>query len=211
MHFKPHIYFEILCFLCCLIVFKQQRTSILKLFYIYLPVVLFTEISSYYIRQNHWVYNGFILFQFIIFSIFFYSIINKPAIKKLILFLMAVFYSFFFFNLFMGQGILKFNYYSVILLSLILIIFSGCFLLQIADEETTVSFWRLPFFWISVSCLLFFSGSFLYFSAWDALVNSKNDEKGKLYDLLFQVLNVIHYTTLSIGFLCTINIQKRSY
>lgn len=210
MDFKPHIYFEILCLLCCLLSLKHTRHSILFIFVFYLPVVLFTETSSYFIRyNNHWVYNGFILFQLFFFSFFFFRAIKSSFFKKVILLTSFVFLTFYLINLLFIQGFNRFNYYSIILVSLLLIIYAGRFMLQLADEENAGSFWRSPLFWISLSCLLFFSGSFMYFSAWDILVNAKTDKRGLLYNNLFQILNVLHYAMLSIGFLCPIIIRRK--
>ncbi len=200
-------YFELLSFITSLLVMRRLKGSILLAFVPFLGLTVFIELFSQKIKIggfNHWIYNIYLFLQYYFWAFIFYNNERNKNKKKGIVISSMFFFLFAVYNLIFLQGIYKFNHYTIIISSLLIIIFSCTAILNLPETKYNIRIYTLPFFWFSFSALLFFSGCFLYFSAWNILVNNKEDKNGIIYITLFMFINVIHYTIITIGLLCTL-------
>lgn len=209
-------YFEILALVASVIYLPRLRLSVLKMFPIFLFLTVSVELGSKYIRSispsfnANWVYNIFIAAQIL----FFLYLLNKESkherTKKLTTVFIICFLLFHSINIVIGQGISAFNYHSYLLGSFFVIISSFLFLSELIDSPDEIRIVRVPMFWVSTASLVFFTGTFFYFLFFYFLVTKKMDIDGSLFRTILTILNILFYSLLILGFLCSRKEAKQS-
>jgi hypothetical protein len=169
----------------------------------FLLLTVFVEVGARNLVKgnNQWVFNLYLPVQYFFFSYLFLKAIVNPAFKRIIYIVSVLFVAFALFNLFAIQGLKLLNHHTLICSSFLITIYACYYFYEISDPEDETDVLRLPMWWIAASCLLFFSGCILYFSAWDTLVNHRKDINGLLYKEIILIINILHYSLLAIGIL----------
>jgi hypothetical protein len=198
---KLYNYLQLLILLICIVKLFKTKQPYIQWLLLYIFITFVIEVYGRYLgKGNQWIFTLYLPLQFSFFSFLYYSATAEPKAKKIILFSSVVFFLFALINILFIQKLSTFNYYTILLSSLLLIGFSLFYFFEmivIARYHKNLFFQYM--FWLSLSCLIFFVGCFLYFSAWDILVTRHVDNKGVLYRLIFNIVNIIHYSLLSIS------------
>lgn len=202
--FPISFWFELLSFLISLVVIKKLRSSYFLIFIPFLFLVIFGEYWGTHLkfvnhRHNGWLYNIMNLIQFSFWILLFRENIQHPFFKKMYLFLFFVFFLFGVTNLFFVQGIISFNNYTLIAGSAIVIFQCGVYFYQLLKIEEDINFVRLPMFWIAAGVLIFFIGTFFYFSLYSYLRKIQIQKGTEIFDLIILNLNIVFYSCISIG------------
>lgn len=213
MHLSLFIILEFLAFGCSLLCFRRLRTSFLKWFPLFLLVTLMVESGSQWLYMIYKVntgqlYNLFICIQIVFFLMMFYTESKRFLTKRITLISICVFVSFYILNLVLIQGTFSFNYISYLVGAFLIILNACLYFMEIISNDYPTPLTKQPQFWITSGTLIFFTGSFFYFLFWFYLVNRNIDSDGSLYRLILNVLNIIFYTSLIVGFLCPKPIRK---
>jgi hypothetical protein len=200
-----YYWFELLSLLICLVMIRRLRgSSLFYLLYILLLVVIFESLGLYlkYIesRQTGKFYNVLTILQFPLWIQIFKDFSESKQRKNLISLLIAIFLFFSIINLLFVQGFNRFNNYSLIFGSFLIIFFSCTFLykmLRLVDKNPL----SVPMFWISCGSLLYFTGTFLYFSLYGYLRKFQIENHSQIFDLLILNLIIVFYACISVGLL----------
>ena len=187
--------------------FSRLRGTYLRFYPALLIITIIAEnisiilSSKYRIFNTSIVYNIFIFLQ-IIFILGFYLVETKKNLMfRLYAGFIVTFILFAITNMFFIQKIYEFNQLTYLLGSLFIIVSSCIFLYQLIEQIEDESLFTNSFFWITISNLIFFTGTFFYFLFWYYLVK-KNVDNGNLFRSLLTILNIVFYTLIIIGFLC---------
>jgi hypothetical protein len=195
------LWIEIAAFVCSVIVFKATRHSYLKWFLPFLFVTAVIELTGAYRAQvlqlsNHPIYNIYspvgILFYAYIFSI------HLKQFKKLVWSSVIILVSFAIINLAFIQGMGKFNSYTQIIGSFIIIIFSCLYLYTLMNMEQYQNLLKIPMFWITTGLLFSCLFSFVYWSFFELQV----DYRGTLFRLLVKNAVIVRYSCFIIALIC---------
>ena len=194
---------EIGCLLTSLMVFNKIRHHVFIWFVPYMLIVVFVDIIATFLPvkingSNQWLFNLYLPFQNLFFSAIFYSFLNQKRLKKLVLTGCVLFLVFFFVNLFFIQGVREFNNYSFVVTAIFIIIYSGLSLLQMVRSDSPKSLFKNPLFWISASCLIFFTGFATFFAVYFYYKTSPQafDQMQTLYHIMTRYIITIHYILL---------------
>lgn len=114
---------------------------------------------------------------------------------------MAIFIVFYLLNIIIWQGFWVFNNYTFIVTAIMMVIYSGLGILQQVRSNMEQSIFKTPLFWISASCLIFFSGFATFFGVYFYYKTSTKAllEMQKLYHSLREWLISLHYIMLTIA------------
>lgn len=155
------------------------------------------------------MYSIFTGVEFAFYSILFLKLTEFRVKEKLILILQVCFFVFFLYNLFFLQGIGKYNHYSTVLSSSILVFLSLLHYVEIIKfDDVTYSKWSILF--IVSGIFIFYVGTFRIYVSFNYLVNNMPKEIVWLYKLVVSNLNIILYALFSIGFLLdTARLQRK--
>ena len=156
-------------FLLCLIFFKKIKSSELKVFFLYTTVVAFflclavyfkfiAENGAYRLLANRF----FLLAEFSLLSFFYYTCLSNKRIKQI--FRLAVI-SFILYSVYdyivTKPGVFSFTPLVIECLYFLLLILY--FFYDKIQNNSNVSIYFQPVFWISVGFLIYFSGNFFLF------------------------------------------------
>ncbi len=194
---------EIAAAIICTTCFLYKPSVINRWFVWFLWLTIIIELggklsTSLPIVKNT-MYSIFTGVEFAFYSIMFLKLAESRTNRKLILILQACFFVFFLYNLFFIQGIGKYNHYSTVLSSSILVFLS---LLHYAGviKSDSVTYSRWSIFFIVSGIFIFYAGTFRIYLSFNYLVTNMPKEIVWLYKLIVSNLNVILYTLFSIGF-----------
>lgn len=207
MQLSLYIILELLALLFSLAFFRQLRVSFLRLFPLFLLLTVSVELGSqwiyYYFKLGTgWLYNIFIGVQMLFFlSLFFVENRNHKR-KNIALTSGLIFLLFYIVNLLFLQGVTNFNYISYLVGCFLLMINACIFFLELISRSESEGFFKQQLFWVTSGILVFFTGSFFYFLFWYWLVIRNVDSNGHLFRVLLDILNIVFYCALIIGFIC---------
>lgn len=159
-------------------------------------------IYGYKISDYLFIYHLYIPLEYALLAYFFY-LNNNQKVKKIIMlsiptFILASFFiSLKIITLKEHPG-LNFNLSGVLLITWSLI---TLFSLQ---PDATVSYTRLPVFWICMGILIFHAGIFFFNTIYNDLLEQNSELAQSLHRLTIKCLNYILYICFSIAFLCSI-------
>jgi hypothetical protein len=194
---------EIISLIVSIVCYSSLRNTILRYFPFFLLFIVAAELTGTYIGQvlhasNHTLYNFTYFVGFIFYTSLYYQIYQVPTHRKILVYIAVLFLLFYTLNIFFIQKIGIFNSYSVILGSLILIVYTCLYFLELIQQVKPAKTLKEPLFWISsgilISCLI----GFFYWTFFELRI----DRSGKLLRLLIKNSVLVRYLCFSIGFIC---------
>lgn len=217
-----HIYFyhwcQILSFLIAVCCYKGLRLYKIEAFIPLLLVTCVIELlgsnSKYFgWGSNYFIYNMYLLLSPPFYLWLFYRMLHLSGKASYIYFFIAVLCILLILvNYYFLQGTNKFNSDSFLFIEFINIVFCSMVLFKMAviDEPENERIYMHPFFWISVSLLLFSLGSLVVLGLQEYIVSHQIQMEGKsIYRIIMPVLNVILYLGYTYAFLlCRKKIKK---
>jgi len=183
--------------------------------YIFLSILLcltlVIELFADYMEKRHipffWVYHLFVIIEYSLFCLHYLKTISTNyrwraglSIYLFAAFSFSVSWLVYHFKLFPGmninlEGILLFILYTHLVFNL--------------EVDRDIPIYMVPDFWIAVAVLLFYGGCFVCNGLFAPLTELKMGQPLDLYYIIIAPLNLVFYTFIIIGLLCSI--QKSRY
>ncbi|WP_139113149.1 hypothetical protein [Mucilaginibacter sp. PPCGB 2223] len=202
------MYFQFLSLLLSIIYYRGLKTFKLLGFIPLLLIVCFTEITAANpsfvgLPNNHGIYNYYLLFSTpVTFYIFLQMLYFKGWVKSLYILTSALLVLFVVINFLVGQGPLRFDTYSLILIEfltglLTLLVIAKLF----REDDSPIYLNRHPYFWIAASTLIF-SIVTLIVLGMQQFIEVKKIRIGNLqiYSVIMPMINVFLYGCYSYAF-----------
>jgi len=205
---------------------KENRNAPLTYFPFFL---LLTAVVEYYglkwsLRNlnTNLLYNLFTLVEFLFYFNFFKCLFQNPAIKKTISMVMVIFFILTIINIIFFQGKfyikgkgfsiagMEFHTYTYMLGSLLVVIFSILYFNLLFRFPETGRLTRNPYFWIVTGVMFFEICTFTVYGLNNFIAQTMR-QYDRVLTLVSDFLNVLLYTSFTIGFLCRIKIRKLSW
>lgn len=192
------------------LLFLKRITPIyIRLFIPFLGITLFVELANsfkwlWFKGPNLWFFNIFTNLEFIFYFFIFFMALKNAKARSFIIFSIPVYLLLACINIFFIQGIFQFHTISYRLASVMIITFCYLYFRQLLSIEIAVNILRNPMFWICTGLLFFYSGFFIYFSAFDYIAYSKSSYNLTLWRILSRTLNVILYSSFFIAIICNL-------
>jgi len=184
--------------------YQVQNRSDLKFIFHLLCVSLLVEIISTYLSNKNYnnivLINIFTFFEFFFLVLFyrqFFNQLQKTSIHGILIF---IFLLLMIFTTFLADNLRLIDNFSISIEAIILIIYSLLSFYLIMKNLIYNDILSVPFFWVNIAVLIYFSGNlFLFiFSAY----LQKLDQSSvylKLY-MIHSILNILYYLILTVGF-----------
>ena len=137
--------------------------------------------------------------SFLLLGLFYNSVVKDFFKRNWILFIVILFEIYFVINSFFIRGIFEYRGFSRSLSIIILVLFSILYFHKVMVEGKLKSLSREPLIWINTAILLYFSGN-LFFNILFDIIFEYSKEFGVLTYFYFNVLNIVFYALLAIGF-----------
>jgi hypothetical protein len=203
-------YFELLAGLTGIVCYYKKRQSIWFVFAVFLVCLFGFEALGHYLGIHNMGKYNTNMFKWIvvpllfgIYHLIFYKINNGP-IKKYIaitylLFLLLVIFE----NIFLNKTHALQISLSISIGCISLLYFSLYYFFSLVKSDDLLYFKTSMAFWFCCGILLFYLGSFPYFTFFNSLAISKNKTVASNYRWVFIFLNYIMYLLFTIGFICS--------
>jgi hypothetical protein len=209
MHIAWFEYFQIICLCVAIYSWKGLKACSLLAFIPFLIIVNITELTAVNFRvfgwpSNYHIYNIYLLFS----TPFLFFLAGKMLFltkKESVIFyivctlcLLLVFVNFGF-----VQGRTRFNTYSVGLIEIMMIVFSGLCLVRLTIlDQQELNFMKEPYFWINSLNLLFGLITLVVLSLQSyILINHIEIANRALYYAIMPAVNAIVYAGYSYAFI----------
>jgi hypothetical protein len=199
-------YFELLGLVTSLICIRRLRGTPFIYSVPYMILVVFVDVVSshlplYVNGSNQWLFNLYLPFQNLFFSYLFLKSFKEEYMRRIVQYGVIAFMLFYIFNLTMLQGFWAFNNYSFVFTCVLLILYSNLFFLSFLKTDLRSSLFTHPMFWISASCLLFFTSFSLFFAVYFTYKDSMEAfrEHHLFYSIITKYGISTHYLLLSIA------------
>jgi hypothetical protein len=194
---------EIISLIVSILCYSSLKNTVLRYFPFFLLFIVAAELTGTYIGQvmhesNHTLYNFTYLIGFIFYTTLYYKIYKVPIHRKILVYISVLFILFYVLNIFFIQKIGIFNSYSVIVGSLVLIVYTCLYFLELIQQVKAEKTLTEPMFWISTGILISCLIGFFYWTFFEL----KIDRSGTLLRLLIKNAVLVRYLCFSIGFLC---------
>ena len=193
------------------LIYNKINASYLKIF----PFILLTRIFILILEKlfykptenNIPLYNALSIIEFIYFLYFFHEVIPSSKIKSIIKWLIVLLPIGCILNIFMFQGIHTFHTYTFTFGSLILVICSAIYFVQIFQKAEIISLEKEPSFWLSIAILFYFTAINSIMGIINYAASLPKSILIKMHGVLLTV-NCLFYFLIVKAFLCQSNIQK---
>jgi hypothetical protein len=197
-------------FLSSLMSFRLNLPVHLKFFSALLGLTFLVELFASVIlrfvlgvKNNHWVYNAFMLVEFPAYGYYFYRIIRIESLKKAIRFFLIVFPVFWIITVLFQIGIRNWNSYVITVGSFFTVLFALMYYYQLMSASEMVTLRMLPEFWIATGMVIFYLTALPYFGMLNFLIRNYSTLATSLLGVV-KVMNILMYSFFTIGFLCSI-------
>ncbi|MEO5637613.1 MAG: hypothetical protein ABIR15_10845 [Chitinophagaceae bacterium] len=190
---------------------KEFRTPVLLCFSFFLLISFSVEYigNDMSMRNKHTasLYNYFTLFEFIFYLFFFRALFTNPRIKKIILFSSIFYFIITLLNILFLQGRTTFHTYTYVLGCTLIVLFSIMYFYSLLKFPEKGTLTKNPFFWIVSGLMFYYTCTFSLYGLNNFIAETMQQYSKNLF-LISDTLNLLLYTSFSIGFLCKINIPK---
>ncbi|HTB26518.1 MAG TPA: hypothetical protein VK711_14185 [Puia sp.] len=202
-------YFQIISFCVAIYCWKGLRTCSLLAFIPFLVIVNITELTGENFRAFGWTSNYFIYNLYLLISTpFLFYLAGKMLFltrkESVIYFIVCILCMLLvILNLGFNQGFIQFNTYSLGLIEIMVIVFSGLCLVRLTVfDEKELNFMKEPYFWIN-SLNLFFGLITLVVLGLQSYIAINHVEIAhkSLYNAIMPVVNAIVYLGYSYAFI----------
>lgn len=209
------MYFEIGAFLTSVICLYKIKNRPLRWFIPFLFTIVIVEFIGRYIalvliKNNSLIYNISIPIEYFfytyLFSVYYKNSWFKKISKRVLVFIPILSLI----NMLFLQGFTALNTNILKIGSLLMIIQSCIFFIDIFETEEEVYLLKEPMFWITTGLLFFNLGELSYNLFFQYLLTHTQDPSAKLFSSINGKLIYFFYTFISIGLLCQKKYQKES-
>ncbi len=156
-------YFEWAALLSCIILFKKIKSTPFKILIPYLCFVVLIESGNHFgffflktHKTNNWIYNIFLFLEYTTFLTLLFKNRYLRREKIFYLILLIGFFLFHLINLFFIQKLWKLNTYSIIFISIVMIVSSLVLLFKSLLSNESDFILKNEYFWLCISLLFFY-------------------------------------------------------
>ncbi len=197
--------FALFCPLIIAIFRRRYLTNELKVLFLYLIASIITEILGNVFARvlhipNHFILNTFAVLECILISFIFQEVFINKNLKR-VAFILIIIYTLVSIYLFiMPDGFFKFNSIVNTISCLLIIIWVFAYFYQLLQTLQVIKLYTIPLFWISVGCLLYFSGTLFIFLYSDTILFQKEPI------LYYQLWNIYYVLLFVFRFLLAVGL-----
>jgi hypothetical protein len=187
----------------------KGSTKNIYLFLLLLISILIETSVQYlvYFKQNHFIlYHFFTPVEYCLLSLYCYRTTQLKTVQRVILISIILFFILAVFTI-NDDTLLNFPSVTNGIESLMLIVLSTIILLNI-EPITKVHIYAIPEFWIALSILIYFTGTFFFNGAYNFLKNSNSVNIKDLFTIINTIFNCLFYLLLSYGLICYYRFKK---
>lgn len=196
---------ETISLIAALFLLMDKQKTYWMLFIPILALIVLVEYAGFYLHEikkpNHVYYNFLMIVQALFFSLLFFKFAQSRIIKISLLMALCIFMTFF-----LTEGFLisfsKYNGYSRMLLSCIVVFFSCTFYFSLIKDDRIKNPVRYPPFWIVTGLFFYYFGSLPMFAFIKQVSQIKLAGNISFYTLVMGCLSCILYGSWIIGFIC---------
>jgi hypothetical protein len=203
--------FEWLAFLFSLFNLRKKNPKPMWIFPLVLGFIVLGEGTAFYMQKishyNGFVYNVLMMFWLPGYMAIFYGMVESKVLKRWILSFIVIFLIFGIANFCLADYVVWLASRIFILGGVFVTICSVFSLWEISNFPDQLILKNHPMFWISFSMLVYFfpvsilMGGFEYFKHQEAVIANAY---GNTFRGAQVLLNIIHYSLLSYGFVCAL-------
>jgi len=202
---------EAICLIIAIICLISDHDLTWRIMIPYLLITCVAEFLGIYIgRQNHWVYNLFIIFEAGFTNFIFARLLNKYTNSN---FLIAVGISLFVISYFyeiLIHGFFKYNNITFTIISVEFVLYSlYYYYLLLKDGDYIVLKYSPAFWWVAGTLFFYFAVTACNLFD-DELYSVMVTPKHHLTYFIFKILNIILYSCWSYSFICKKWLTKTS-
>jgi hypothetical protein len=206
-------YFELAAFIISVLCYPRLRGTPFRAFPFFLFFIILVELAGRYIsmvlyHRNAWLYNISTTVEFVFYAYIFGLQLKDPAFKKATSRFMIFYPMLVLLNLLFIQGFLRFHSYTMVIGSILMIIFCCLYFYELLQNPQEGDLLRDPMFWISTGILFFYLGDLSYNLLFNLLQEYAANTGGKLFQSINNNLILMLYTCFIIAFLCRRNPRK---
>lgn len=202
----------VLALLASLFIYRQQRNDIyLRLFPPFLLVVAVCYWFISYLAQrrlnNLAIFNPLTIFQISFFFFVLYRLIQHKVVKKIAFYLIWIYPIVAGLNILYFQKIETFHSITYSLGGLLIAALCIFYFFELFQRSQSINLMRSPDFWICSGLLFYFACSFPIYGMANTLEKFPQFILTNL-NKIFNVLDILLYTSFTIAFLCRLKIRK---
>lgn len=149
-------------------------------------------------KNNQPVLHLNIILSVLFFIAIYYYVLILPGLKKLVLITGSVAVLGLLYCLLFVNGIWDYPTWANTILSLLAILFSIIYFIQLLNRQEFVHIEKLGFFWINSGMLFYFSVNIFLFMLFQRIVANHQEE----YYIILHLTNIITNILFSVGLLC---------
>lgn len=207
-----YLYFVLLAAICWLFIKKRNNSKALRLFAHFIIYSLIIENLAFFYSltlrtSNHWIYNVLTVFQVIWLGVVYITVINNKTTQKIIRVLITLYPVLVIINFLTFQPFTGFHTYTYIIGCFMVFYFSIQYLKDFLNQDTLIPLRRQPFFWISISNIIFYTTSIFYMGSINYILLKNLDEYGELINLFVYFFASVQYCLYATGLLCNLKLK----
>jgi len=199
MGFQLFDYAEMLALITSILCIKWLLKTPYMLFVPYMLMTVFAENAGKYFGRahlftlNNLIYNISTVIEFVFFYFLFYKGIKKQIFKKFIIGLAGLYILCSLINIAFVQGLYDFNSYTMLLGTVIIILFVFFYFYDAFDNSEPINLTREPMFWISIGIFIFYLGDFTFNLMYPYLQRNNLHREQHLFHIINNNLIVFEY------------------
>jgi hypothetical protein len=205
-YFTANTIVELMCLVFAVICLMNDKNAVWRSMMFYLLVTCIAEFSGIYIssfkRNNHWVYNIFLICEIGFTNLMFFNLFNKYIKPNLVILIgMALLVVLYLMELY-GHGFYTYNNSTYTVMSVMFVLYSLYYLSLLIKDDNYINLSRSAEFWWVVGTLFFYFANTVCNLFDDQLYAVMITPKHHLTYFIFKALNIILYSCWSYSFIC---------
>ena len=190
--------------LITVVVRKKYLSKELKILFLYLISSTIDEVlgnvwAKVLHLPNHFIINTFATLECILISLIFYEIFIAKDLKRIVLVSIGIYVLICIYVFTILDNFYRFSSIINTVSCLLIIVWVFTYFYQLLQIPQLIKLYALPMFWISVGCLLYFSGTLFIFLYSEKILFQKEPILYKQLWTIYYVLLFIFRVLLAIG------------
>lgn len=183
---------------------KQYLDKALKILFCYLLVSLVVEVVATYWafvlhKSNHFMLNAFAVIECILISLMFSQVFVSTRLKTLTLSITTTFTIFSIALFSYAESFFVFNSTISTVACLLINTWVFVYYYQVLQNPKKLALFKVPMFWISIGCSIYFSGTLFVFLYGEIILLDKSKTLYQNLWIIYYILLFIFRTLLAIG------------
>jgi hypothetical protein len=199
-------YLEAASFIFSVCCFQALKRNGLQLLVFVTGVIFIIEAIGFYMKWQGNFYNGYLynILNFVqvpVWGLLLRKQFRRSKPKRISLFALILYVAGALTNMLFFQGFTQFNNLTLMAGSIIIVVHSCYFFYELLLAEDDTNPLGSGVFWIASGLLLFFTGTFFYFSLYDYLMHYQLKNNTQIFNLIIFNLSTVLYCCIILGIL----------